>query len=96
MSTVQNIAGRRVFAAGVAIVLGLAPIVAVVAGPGVDPAPQTIAQDECAGSDNVDDYSLQCVPTMPSDAVASDQLTEQEVASPGFNGPVGVGGGGHR
>ncbi len=57
------------------------------------PAPHAVAQDDCGGSATTDNYSLQCVPNMVPDF--SDQLTESEVAEPGFNASPG-GGGGHR
>jgi hypothetical protein len=102
MAMVQLPARRLVFVAAAAVVLVLAPMVAVFAGPIVDPATHAIAQDECGGSDTTDDYTLTCVPNVVPDV--SDQLTEEEVASPGFNaspgggggGSAGGGGGGHR
>ncbi len=78
------------FASTVAMVLALAPMVA---GPTV--APRAVAQ-ECTGSDTTDDYSLQCAPAAVPDF--NDQLSEAEVAEPGFNGGGGgggMGGGGH-
>jgi hypothetical protein len=61
----------------------------------IDPAP-AVAQG-CSDSETEDSYSLQCVPNMVPDF--SDQLTEAEVAEPGFNGGGGAhgggGGGGH-
>jgi hypothetical protein len=80
------------------MVLALAPMIAVFAGPTV--APHAIAQ-ECTGGDTPDDYSLQCVPAAVPDF--NDQLSEAEVAEPGFNASPGggaggghAGGGGHR
>jgi hypothetical protein len=94
MTTVQIPTRRLIFATAVAMVLALAPMVAVFAGPSIDPVPDAIAQDECTGTDTTDDYSLQCVPTIVPDV--SDQLSEAEVAAPGYNGGSSSGGGGHR
>jgi hypothetical protein len=44
-------------------------------------------------SETEDSYSMRCVPNMVPDF--SDQLTEAEVAEPGFNGAHAHGGGGH-
>ena len=92
MAMVQLPARRLVFAAAAVVVLALAPMVAVFAGLIVDPATHSIAQDGCSGSDATDDYTLSCVPNVVPNV--SDQLTEAEVASPGFNGSPGGGGGG--
>lgn len=99
MTTVQIPTRRLIFASAVAMVVTLAPMVAIFAEPTV--APHAIAQDECAGSDTPDDYTLNCAPAAVPDF--NDQLSEAEVAEPGFNGgPHGgsgggpSGGGGHR
>ena len=95
MTTVQIPTRRLMFASTVAMVLALGPMIA---GPTV--APHAIAQGECTGSDTPDDYSLQCAPSTVPDF--NDQLSEAEVAEPGFNGGGGGGGaggghgGGHR
>ena len=99
MKTSEIPTRQMAFAAAIATALGLAPAVAVFAGPTIDPAPAvTVAQDECESSGSTTDgYSLQCVPNMVPDF--SDQLTESEVAEPGFNavpgGERGGFGGGH-
>ena len=97
MTTVQIPTRRLIFASAVAMVLALAPT--TIAGPTV--APHATAQGECTGSDTPDDYTLQCAPAAVPDF--NDQLSEAEVAEPGFNGgPHGGsgggpgGGGGHR
>ena len=72
--------------------VGLVPMVASFAGPGFGPAATTLAQDGCASNETADSYSLNCVPNMVPDF--SDQLTEAEVAEPGFNANHGGGGGG--
>jgi hypothetical protein len=89
MTTGQIPTRRLIFAAAVAMVLGLAPMIAVFAGPTV--APHAIAQ-ECSSGDTPDDYSLQCHPNMVPDF--NDQLSEAEVAEPGFNATPGGGAGG--
>jgi hypothetical protein len=99
MTTVQIPTRRVMFASAVAMVLAVAPMIAIFAEPTV--TPHAIAQSECTGGDTPDDYTLNCAPNMVPDF--SDQLTEAEVAEPGFNshpgggggGPAG-GGGGHR
>ena len=98
MTTVQIPTRRLIFASAVAMVLALAPMIA---GPTV--APHAIAQ-ECTGGDTPDDYTLKCAPSAVPDF--NDQLSEAEVAQPGFNqgrwwhtvagGGGGGGGGGHR
>ena len=78
------------FASAVAMVLAVAPMIAIFAEPTV--APHAIAQGDCTSGDTPDDYSLQCAPNMVPDF--NDQLSEAEVAEPGFNGAPGGGGGG--
>ena len=87
MTTVQFPTRRLIFASAVAMVLALAPMIA---GPTV--VPHAIAQDECSGGDTPDDYTLQCAPSAVPDF--NDQLSEAEVAEPGFNSGGGGGGGG--
>jgi hypothetical protein len=82
---------RVILTAATAVALSLAPAIAVFIGSNVS-APHAIAQDECSSSGTVDSYSLQCVPNMVP--YFSDQLTEAEVAEPGFNATPG--GGAHR
>jgi hypothetical protein len=77
------------FASAVAAVLALAPMIAIFAEPTV--APHAIAQGECTSGDTPDDYTLQCAPAAVPDF--NDQLSEAEVAEPGFNGGGGGGGG---
>jgi hypothetical protein len=90
-----RIPGRLIFAAAGGMVIALAPVGAVLVAPSVDPA-RAVAQG-CSESETEDSYSMQCVPSQVPDF--SDQLTEAEVAEPGFNshpGGGGGGGGGHR
>jgi len=90
MTTVQIPTRRVMFASAVATVFAVAPMIAVFAEPTV--APCAIAQGECTSGDTPDDYSLQCAPNMVPDF--NDQLSEAEVAEPGFNASPGGGGGG--
>lgn len=95
MMTTASIRSRRLLYAAVGLVIAAAPAVAVFAGVGT-PAPRMAAQ--CADSDTEDSFSMDCAPTVIPDT--SDQLTEAEVAEPGFNAVPhdsggGGGGGGH-
>ena len=90
MTTGQIPMRRLMFASAVAMVLAVAPMIAVSAGPTV--APHAIAQGECTSGDTPDDYTLQCAPSAVPDF--NDQLSEAEVAEPGFNASPGGGGGG--
>lgn len=91
MATV-SIRGRTLVYGAVGLAIALTPAVAVFAGSGA-PAPRVLA---CAESDTEDSFSMDCTPTIIPDT--SDQLTEAEVAEPGFNavpgGDRGGGGGG--
>ena len=82
--------GRLFFVAAGGTVIALAPVGAVLVAPSIDPA-RAVAQG-CSDSETEDSYSLQCVPSQVPDF--SDQLTEAEVAEPGFNSHPGGGGGG--
>ncbi|MCB1291030.1 MAG: hypothetical protein KDB45_05805 [Mycobacterium sp.] len=99
MSMALKISGRRLIYVAVGAAIALAPAIAVtVSSPA--PAPRLVA--ECNDLvDTTDSFSMDCVPTVMPDV--SDQLTEAEVAEPGWNahpgGGVpggGAGGGGHR
>jgi hypothetical protein len=98
MSTIR-IPRRLVYAAAGGMLVALAPVAVVVGAPAGHPA-HAVAQG-CTDSEIEDSYSEQCVPSMVPDF--NDQLTEAEVAEPGFNshpggggGVGGGGGGGHR
>lgn len=84
--------GRRLLYAAMGAAI-IAP--AVVLGGSHDSAPRVLA--ECNNLvDTTDSFSMDCVPTAIPDT--SDQLTEAEVAEPGWNatpGGHGGGGGGH-
>ena len=81
---------RRLVASAAGAVFGLASLAAVVFGVSVEPASNVVAQ--CTGNSEPDSYSMSCVPPMVPDF--TDQLSEAEVAEPGFNAPHGGGGGG--
>ncbi|KAA0106118.1 hypothetical protein [Mycolicibacterium sp. P1-5] len=92
--TTASINTRRLLYAAIGLVIAAAPAVAVFAV--AEPAPRVSAQ--CQDTDTEDSFSMNCAPTILPDT--SDQLTEAEVAEPGFNGGNhsggGGGGGGHR
>jgi hypothetical protein len=88
MTTTSNRHHRLLYAA-IGLVIAAAPAVAVLAGIGT-PAPRLAAQ--CADTDTEDSFSMNCAPTVIPDT--SDQLTEAEVAEPGWNGGNHSGGGG--
>jgi hypothetical protein len=67
---------------GLVIGLGL-PMAALAAT--TPPANQVVAQ--CNDADTEDSFSMSCTPNVIPDT--SDQLTEQEVAEPGFNAMPG-------
>ncbi|MCW1957839.1 MAG: hypothetical protein KIH64_004690 [Mycobacterium sp.] len=86
-----TISARRRQLLGVAVgaALAVAPTLAAMTGA---PAPRVLAG--CNDIvDTTDSFSMNCVPTVIPDT--SDQLTEAEVAEPGWNASPG-GGGGHR
>jgi hypothetical protein len=89
MATIR-IPQRLIVAAASGVLIAVALGAAVLLAPNVDPA-RAVAQG-CSDSETEDSYSLQCVPNMVPDF--SDQLTEAEVAEPGFNGGDSHGGGG--
>jgi hypothetical protein len=93
--TIASTSTRRLLYAAIGLAIAAAPAVAVFAGIG-GPAPRVTAQ--CQDTDTEDSFSMNCAPTVIPDT--SDQLTEAEVAEPGFNshpgGGGGGGGGGHR
>ncbi|MCI4674309.1 hypothetical protein [Candidatus Mycolicibacterium alkanivorans] len=82
--------GRRLVFGAVGVAIAVTPAVAVFAGLGAQ-APHVMAQ--CQDTETEDSFSMNCAPTIIPDT--SDQLTEAEVAEPGFNAvPGGRGGGG--
>ena len=87
--TTASTGTRRLLCAAIGLVIAAAPAVAVFAGVGA-PAPRIAAQ--CQDTDTEDSFSMNCAPTVIPDT--SDQLTEAEVAEPGFNGGNHSGGGG--
>lgn len=80
--------GSRLVVGALGLAIALTPVVV-----GFDrataPAPRVLAGcDETI--DTTDSFSMNCAPTMIPDM--SDQLTEAEVAEPGWNGHGGGGG----
>lgn len=92
MALIFSARGRRLATLVFGAALVALPLVPVVAGP--HQAPRVLAG--CNDIvDTTDSFSMNCVPTVIPDT--SDQLTEAEVAQPGWNAvPGGSGGGGHR
>lgn len=73
----------------------VAMLPAVAAGPAPHDTPPRLLAACNDIVDTTDSFSMNCVPTVIPDT--SDQLTEAEVAEPGYNAsPGGHGGGGHR
>jgi hypothetical protein len=87
--TTYSTRSRRLLYAAIGLVIAAAPAVAVFAGIG-STAPKLAAQ--CQDTDTEDSFSMNCAPTVIPDT--SDQLTEAEVAEPGWNGGGNHGGGG--
>ena len=81
---------RQLLYVAVGAAIAVAPAVATVAGFHA-PTPRVLAAcDDIV--DTTDSFSMNCVPTVIPDT--SDQLTEAEVAQPGWNAVPGGGGGG--
>ena len=91
--TTASTSTRRLLYVAIGLVIAAAPAVAAFAGI-ENTAPKLAAQ--CQDTDTEDSFSMNCAPTVIPDT--SDQLTEAEVAEPGFNGGnhSSGGGGGHR
>lgn len=87
----NSVRGQRLLFLAVGAALAVAPVVTAL---GQQPAPRLLA--DCNDIvDTTDSFSMNCVPTAIPDT--SDQLTEAEVAEPGWNArPGGDGGGGRR
>lgn len=86
--------GRRVLFVVTGAAIAVAPVVSL----GVSPESTSRVLAACNDIvDTTDSFSMDCVPTVIPDT--SDQLTEAEVAEPGWNatpgGHGGEGGGGH-
>ena len=71
-------------------VIAVGPAVAVFATAPSAPGPRVLA---CSETDTEDSFSMDCAPSVIPDV--SDQLTEAEVAEPGFNAVPGGGGDEH-
>ncbi|AQT80221.1 hypothetical protein B1R94_14540 [Mycolicibacterium litorale] len=89
---------RRVVYGCAALLIAAAPAAAVLADVSGGSAPRVLA---CSETDTEDSFSMDCAPAIVPDV--SDNLTEAEVAEPGWNGGAhdagtahaGGGGGGH-
>lgn len=80
----------RWVARSLGLAIALTPVVAALCSP-AGSQPRVLAG--CNESiDTTDSFSMDCAPTMIPDM--SDQLTEAEVAEPGWNAHPGGGGGG--
>ena len=95
--TTVSIGARRLAYVLAGAVIAAGPAVAVFAATPSAPGPRVLA---CTETDTEDSFSMDCAPSVIPDV--SDQLTEAEVAEPGFNagggyhgGGGGDGGGGH-
>ncbi len=84
---------RQLLFVAVGAAIAVAPVVAAVADFHASTPRVLAACNDIV--DTTDSFSMDCVPTVIPDT--SDQLTEAEVAEPGWNAvPGGGGGGGHR
>ena len=102
--TMVSIGARRLAYVVAGAVIAVGPAVAVFAATPSAPGPRVLA---CTETDTEDSFSMDCAPSVIPDV--SDNLTEAEVAEPGFNavphdnpgyhgeggGGGGGGGGGH-
>ena len=86
MRLIDSVSGRRLFYLAVGAALAVAPVVTALSQ---ESAPRLLA--DCNDIvDTTDSFSMNCVPTVIPDT--SDQLTEAEVAEPGWNASPGGGG----
>ena len=82
--TTFSIRGRTLIYSSVGLAIALTPAVAVFVNSSA-PAPRVLA---CQETETEDSFSMNCAPTVIPDT--SDNLTEAEVAQPGWNsGPGG-------
>ena len=90
MRPTVSVPGQRLFFLAVGAVLAVAPVATAL---GSESTPRLLA--ECHDIvDTTDSFSMNCVPTIIPDT--SDQLTEAEVAEPGWNAVPGGGAEGRR
>jgi hypothetical protein len=88
---------RRLVYGIAGLMIAAAPAIAVFSGTFDGATPRVLA---CSETDTEDSFSMNCAPAVIPDV--SDNLTEAEVAEPGWNGGGnhggggGGGGGGHR
>ena len=87
--TTVSIGARRLAYVLAGAVIALGPAVAVFATTSSAPGPRVLA---CSETDTEDSFSMDCAPSVIPDV--SDNLTEAEVAEPGFNAYPHDGGGG--
>ena len=80
---------RRLLYGSIALLIAAAPVVVGLTGV-ADSTSRVLAQ--CQDVETEDSFSMNCAPAVMPDV--SDQLTEAEVAEPGFNGNEHAGGGG--
>ena len=88
--TTVSMGARRLAYVVAGAVIAVAPAVAVFAANSSAPTPRVLA---CSETDTEDSFSMDCAPSVIPDV--SDQLTEAEVAEPGFNAVPGGDGGDH-
>jgi hypothetical protein len=94
---VSSVPARRLVYGIAGLMVAAAPAFAVFAGAFDGSPPRVLA---CSETETEDSFSMNCAPSVIPDV--SDNLTEAEVAQPGWNahpggdGGGGGGGGGHR
>jgi hypothetical protein len=96
---VSSLPARRIVYGIAGLMIAAAPVIAAFTGAVHGAAPRVLA---CSETDTEDSFSMDCAPSVIPDV--SDNLTEAEVAEPGWNGgdhgggPAGgaPGSGGHR
>lgn len=89
MGPTVSLRSRRILYGAVGAAIAVLPAVAVASH---DSVPRVLAACNDV-VDTTDSFSMNCVPTVIPDT--SDQLTEAEVAQPGWNAGPGGGGGHH-
>jgi hypothetical protein len=85
----SSVPARRLVYGIAGLMIAAAPAAAVFTGVVHDAAPRVLA---CQETDTEDSFSMDCAPSVIPDT--SDELTEAEVAEPGWNGGGHAGGGG--
>ena len=77
--------GQRLIYGAIGVAMAVAPVVTALSAHPVSPPRMLAGCDETI--DTTDSFSMNCVPTVIPDM--SDQLTEAEVAMPGWNAVPG-------